>query len=1136
MIPIHYLRFSLLISVLFVSFFILYSQTPINTTSSVQMLEEAIAKSDSGWFKKSNILIEEILPVLKHKKNETYFKALNTLSFNFILDFEFDAASENLKITKKAISEHVDTSKSLEFANYNYLMGVYYNYTGRFNLGKTHFESALKQQLEILQTEEHPVIIRTYQHLGMNANFRVEFNDAVTTLKKGISLSEKINDRALLGELYSDLGYCYGDMQEAQKEMDAYKKALGILKKVWNGKHPYIGVCYHNIGYFYGKKGHYHKQKFYYTRAKNMYSIFFHAEHGRIGEVINNLGVHYFYIGNPKQALKYLKQGLEITKKTGLNISIASNYHNIATIYGLLNDSDSEILYEFEALKYIDRSDRKFPSLKSTIYSSIGVAYSSEDNYEEAIKYTMKAKNVLNGEKDVLFEALALVNYNLGLYYTYTNRKTEGMKLINDALNMLLERTSVRPHYLSIMYINFGQLYYEKKEYDIAIDYFKKSWNILESAPEKDLNSISRSLEYIGRAYNEQKRYEDALFHIQYAINQWTSMNIDEIDWKTNPSLDLIPRKIRTIALFAAKAQVIHNLAKLDNSAEFLLQSKNSFDITLALIEDLRLQYILDMPKYGFVKRYTHIYQEAAQVNFELWQEFKEEKYKTRSFELVEKGRSFDLLESFNTNEAVRFSGIEDSLLVKEGELRAEIIYIKNLVIKEKEEIQRKQLELDLRAQEVKYQSLKKEMEKDNPLYFQMRYNTKTSSVDEIQKMLNEDNCIVEYLISDSTLLTYLITKQRFDIIPIPIDSTFQAMIQNLNISIRTSIDGTNQTSKIVQNHNKSYIKNANELYQKLIKPIANQLDLPQNIIIIPHKSIFHVPFDILLKDVPKNKNDFNSYPFLIKDHEFTYAYSSTLLKHIIERKIPQNINNKVLAFAPSVSGERSVLGREPKIGMLHGKQEIESINTIIGCKLLFGEEATETKFKELAKEHRIIHISSHAQAIDTLPRFSGILFTDNPTDSLDDGYLTAGEIYNFKMNAEMIVLSACETGTGKIEEGEGLVGLAHACTYAGAKSIVASQWKVDELSSLNIMKTFYKSLKQGEAKPQALRTAKLQYLESADGAMAHPVFWAAFINMGDYNPIVKHGYSIYWTIASIVLVIGLVFWWYRKRKKTLIG
>ena len=115
------------------------------------------------------------------------------------------------------------------------------------------------------------------------------------------------------------------------------------------------------------------------------------------------------------------------------------------------------------------------------------------------------------------------------------------------------------------------------------------------------------------------------------------------------------------------------------------------------------------------------------------------------------------------------------------------------------------------------------------------------------------------------------------------------------------------------------------------------------------------MPFDILLKDVPKNKNDFNSYPFLIKDHEFTYAYSSTLLKHIIERKIPQNINNKVLAFAPSVSGERSVLGREPKIGMLHGKQEIESINKIIGCKLLFGEEATETKFKELAKNSEVI-------------------------------------------------------------------------------------------------------------------------------------------------------------------------------------
>ena len=163
------------------------------------------------------------------------------------------------------------------------------------------------------------------------------------------------------------------------------------------------------------------------------------------------------------------------------------------------------------------------------------------------------------------------------------------------------------------------------------------------------------------------------------------------------------------------------------------------------------------------------------------------------------------------------------------------------------------------------------------------------------------------------------------------------------------------------------------------------------------------------------------------------------------------------------------------------------------------------------------------------------MVFTENK-DSLEDNFLQAYEISRLNLNANLVVLSACQTGYGKFEQGEGVISLARSFMYAGVPSLVVSLWQVNDGSTAIIMKAFYKNLADGMNKAEALRKAKLSYLQQAKGIMAHPVFWSPFIQLGDSKPIylIQKGawnYRDYLMVASVFFALVIVFFFWRRRR-----
>jgi CHAT domain-containing protein len=170
----------------------------------------------------------------------------------------------------------------------------------------------------------------------------------------------------------------------------------------------------------------------------------------------------------------------------------------------------------------------------------------------------------------------------------------------------------------------------------------------------------------------------------------------------------------------------------------------------------------------------------------------------------------------------------------------------------------------------------------------------------------------------------------------------------------------------------------------------------------------------------------------------------------------------------------------------------------------------------------------------DDNPLNSWLAFTtaesNDPADTIEDNRLYAYEIYNLPLNADMAVLSSCSSGFGKMHKGEGMMSLARGFYYAGCPSVVMTLWQVSDKSSSELMTDFYKYLKRGKSKQEAMRLAKIDYLDSSDDLTSNPYFWSGFVVLGDSSPIYKKSGMAYW-VSILALFIGLlVFFQYKKR------
>lgn len=209
-------------------------------------------------------------------------------------------------------------------------------------------------------------------------------------------------------------------------------------------------------------------------------------------------------------------------------------------------------------------------------------------------------------------------------------------------------------------------------------------------------------------------------------------------------------------------------------------------------------------------------------------------------------------------------------------------------------------------------------------------------------------------------------------------------------------------------------------------------------------------------------------------------------------------------------------------------EKELKNISTIINGVAYLHSEATETAFKQNAGNFGILHLATHVILNDKEPLYSKFVFSKDP-NSDEDGYLHLYELYNLRLNANMAVLSACETGVGKNIKGEGMMSLARGFAYAGCPSVIMSLWSIDDKSTSMIINKFYERLAQGKSKDIALRDAKLSLIQSSDPVLSNPYYWAGLVVVGNTDPLKipppeNDNTMIIWGTVIAILTFLLIF------------
>jgi len=462
---------------------------------------------------------------------------------------------------------------------------------------------------------------------------------------------------------------------------------------------------------------------------------------------------------------------------------------------------------------------------------------------------------------------------------------------------------------------------------------------------------------------------------------------------------------------------------------------------------------------------------------------------------------------------ARQYADIPDEHLRRDSMLRAQIV----LLEKESQQMLQKHglvltdtavLATNAKVFEQK-ESLKQHrrwIEEHYPDYHQLKHARQQASIAQTQALLRQGQTLLEYFTGDSAIYVFVLRTDTAQLFRLPKDKAFENWMVQCREGITRYHTAPEPTSPLYEKMLRQYAQTAQQLYEALLAPLSDWLS--PELLVVPDDKLANLPFEVLLKSAPRDLSNFVSYPFLLRQHSVHYAYSATLLRQMTLRQ-HRSAASGVLAMAPFFEGKTTTLaarssGRRDALSALpFSGEEVARVKKLFGPDALVctGADATDSFFRTHAGRFSILHLATHGKANHKAGEFSYLAFAGQPNPVL----FSVGELYNLRLNADLVLLSACETAIGERLRGDGVISLARAFAYAGAKSIVASLWSVNDKSTMYLMDYFYAGIGTDMPKDLALAQAKRLYLERNPGQPSHPFFWAGFVGVGDAGAVRKN-------------------------------
>ena len=773
------------------------------------------------------------------------------------------------------------------------------------------------------------------------------------------------------------------------------------------------------------------------------------------------------------------------------------DYHSLSFIFNAIGSYKKAADYEEKAIAIFERFGAESYAYKilplttlAHLYGQLGDTVKKNLFYEKAHrsyelarksdpKNTGLERNALNLLKKLFEQAIDIKDFQKAENYV------QQIQLLNE-----------RDHFInySADLLN-GIIALKKQELAFAKLLFKQALK------ECDSMSINKGEIFLNLAKVSQCQLQSdsALFNVQNAIIA-VSRPFNNTDFKTNPPVSEVLSKKVFFEILNLKTDILLKLST-NNSETYLIPAFETAQLGIKLIDSIRVDYTANFDKANLIATAYPIFEKFINASYLLYKKTRDTSYILAAYQAVEQSKALLLLEGLKGVEAETVLSETDRNLL--FQLRGELTSLEKKRNDEKNQnidnVNYRNIQAQIFDKNRQFDALIKTFETRYPAYFKLKFDRQLSSIKQMQTLLKTPQTLVEYFVGDSSLFVFIVKANHYELKEIKKDFPLEEWVKLL----RGSLNAHN-----FQFQADVYADMASRLYVKLIQPFKAQLT--EEIILIPDGILGYIPFEALLTKAPEKAFRFQTHAYLLRDHSISYSFSATLLREMMQKKHQIEPSKTVITYAPFFNGDTTKLDsifannvamRGGFAPLSNSGEEAFGIAKIMNGEAIIGENATENTFIKTAQSARILHLATHGKADDKSGDYSYLAFT-RPKDSTDYALLYVRDLYNLTLNADMVVLSACETGIGKLQRGEGIISLARAFAYAGAKSIVTSLWSVNDAKTKDLMLFFYKNVKKGLSKDAALRAAKLSLIAKKDNPNAHPFFWAGFIGIGDMSKI----------------------------------
>lgn len=800
--------------------------------------------------------------------------------------------------------------------------------------------------------------------------------------------------------------------------------------------------------------------------------------------------------------------------------------------YSLLYFLKSEIEYlklNFDsALMYCEHAlniASSHPSLvhnQADIYTIISIIYFFYKNdYQKAIEYCNKALTSVENTK----ESKAYFYYLLGVIHNQIDNRQFAVDFFKEAIQKASENNSAADYNISSMAsFELAKIFLKENKHEENINYLKNALNLEQK--------VSTKGAYISTIYNELSKsfylkgnFKLALRYIQNSVIA-SCYSFTDTSLLSNPVLTDIRITDALIESFSLKAYLLYMLYENSQSSlKYLEAAFNTQELAVKLTERLVINIDDENAGLNLIDKRKLALNNAVSYASLLYIRTSNRQYAEKAFVYSEKSKMQLLLINTLIKNNLNKSDLPDSLIKKEDGLNKMILEIENrLALNEKSG--RSTAYETLLAQLTSLYGSRDELTnmlgKYYPDYYRARYELDVAGLASIQQALEEDEVIIEFQLLNTELITFIVSRHDFNILYHNIDNLMSVNIQKLRKTLESNPLQSDWDSTFRTFTGSSYY-----LYNQLIRPAYDKLQ-NKRLIIIPHNELTQIPFETLITEEPtlEQPSDFKKLNYLIKEFTIVYAYSANLL---LDNSTGRKYGSGTAVFLPDYSSYKGTEYQSLLPVLKGASSEAEMIKKLSHGKLFKGLVANETNFKMKANRYRVLHIASHTLLDDNNPALSCLVMTA-PSDISEDGFLYSYELIQLNLNAQLVVLSGCNTGFGVLRYSEGLISIARSFFYTGVRTVAYTLWQLPDEAGAYIIENFYKHIKRHNKPEEALRKSKLDYLSNTDALKSHPFYWAAYVIVGksDQVPLERSSYHII-IIVSLILAVSAVLFMIRR-------